>query len=354
VKKTGTLIAIFGTTVKISFWDILSSILTAAWLIMAAAFYIIYQDPTSNFNPFPPRTPVVVTFPPDTPRTQVVLPDIWTPVPDNEGDGDSAINPGVDQTAEWQLDGDQPGIATNTPVLIITARPKTSSSNTAAGQKSSGLVLPTKNPLDPISTVDNDGQMLTVTAPVGVFDNTWQNIQGVPAFAWGTIAPDQDIDHFQLYFGTKQNGKLTIRTTKMNYSWKAVKSGIYYLRLVAVAKNGRVIGKPATFLFKYDNTPPTQPEGFVPASDGGTGYPFFEWTASTDANSGMAGGYAGYSIYQGLEKKCGKAVAFTSDTHWTPVTPVEKGTTQYFCVRAFDVVGNFTNWVGPVEYTFSN
>jgi len=321
---------------------------------MAAAFYIIYQDPTSEFNPFPPRTPVVEVNPPEDTRTQVVLPEIWTPLPEDEGYTELAMDPADDQTGEWQSGSDPSGIATSTPVLIITPKPKTSSSNNATGQKYSGVILPTKNPLEQVSTVENDDQVLSVIAPVGVFDNTWQNIQAIPAFAWSATVPSEEIDHFQLYFGTKQNGKLTIRTTKMNYSWKAVKSGIYYLRLVAVAKSGRIVGKPASFLFKFDNTPPRLPEGFVTGSDGDTGYPYFEWTASTDANSGMNGGYAGYSIYQGTVKKCGKAVAFTSDTHWTPVVPVEKGTTQYFCVRALDVVGNFTNWVGPVEYTYYN
>jgi hypothetical protein len=341
--------------VKISFWDVLSTILLAAWLVMSAAFYVIYKDPTSLFNPFPPRTPVVVlTDLPENTPTKIALPEIWTPVPGEEDEPVPSFPQDSEQEQDNQVSINPNGEATNTPVVVITTRPDASMAYQNAGQKTAGLALATKSPLAPISTQFDPDQLLSVTAPVGVFDNVWQNIQSIPAFSWKTTLPVQDIDHYQLYFGTKQNGKLTIRTTKMNYHWKAVKSGIYYLRLVAVAANGRVIGKPATFLYKYDNTPPTQPEGFVPLSEGDTDHPYFEWTASTDAHSGMSGGYAGYSIYQGLEKKCGKAVAFTSDTHWTPVIPVEKGTTQYFCIRAMDAVGNFSGWVGPLAYTYSN
>lgn len=342
--------------VKISFWDVLSTIFLAAWLVMSAAFYVIYNDPTSLFNPFPPHTPMAVsaTYLPEATSTQVVLPEIWTPLPGEEGDLVSSSDPDPDETANSQ-DAFTPGeSATNTPVVVLTAKPDASQAYQNAGQNSAGLALPTRNPMAAASTQDDGGQVLTVTAPVGVFDNTWQNIQAIPAFSWGTALSVQEIDHYQLYFGTKQNGKLTIQTTKTSYHWKAVKSGIYYLRLVAVAPNGRIIGKPAAFLYKYDNTPPTQPEGFVAASESDTDHPFFEWAPSTDAHSGMTGGYAGYSIYQGLEKKCGKAVAFTSDTHWSPVIPVEKGTSQYFCIRAYDAVGNFSNWVGPLTYTYSN
>ena len=339
---------------KVSLWDILSTILFAAWLVMSAAFLIIYRDPASQFNPFPPRTQAAITYEAEFTTTQVVLPDIWTPLPEEEdagieSDEDYELVEGLDIEEE-----ESSGIPTNTPVLIITPRSSSSATGQTPVQRNYGVILPTKSPLDAVSPVDEEDQALTVIAPVGVFDNTWQNIQSIPIFSWTYSGSVQDIDHFQLYFGTKQNGKLTIRTAKMNYSWKAVKSGIYYLRLVAVGKTGKILGKPAYFLFKFDNTPPSDPDGFVTISEGDTAYPYFEWAESTDANSGMNGGYAGYSIYQGLEKKCGKAVAFTADTHWTPVTPVDTGTTQYFCVRAYDAVGNFSKWVGPVAYTRSN
>jgi hypothetical protein len=340
--------------VKISFWDILSTILLAAWLVMSAAFYVIYEDPASIFNPFPPRTPVVIveTLPSEATSTRVILPEIWTPLPESQEESETSSDPDPDEEANNQEIVTIGRSGTSTPVVVITARPDASYAYQNAGQKTTGVV--TVSPKSAAAIQDNSGNVLTVTAPVGVFDNTWQNIQAIPAFSWNTSLSIQDVDHYQLYFGTKQNGKLTIRTTKTSYHWKAVKSGIYYLRLVAVAANGKIIGKPATFLYKYDNNPPTTPESFWTENNGDTDHPFFEWAPSTDAQSGMAGGYAGYSIYQGLEKKCGKAVAFTSDTHWTPVIPVEKGTTQYFCIRAYDLVGNFTGWVGPVAYTYSN
>ena len=334
---------------KLSFWDILSAIFLAAELVMGSAFIAIYRDPTGPLNPFPPVTRHPAVLEPEVDRTMVVLPEIWTPVPDEEEDPPAGdVSDEAETTPESQT-----GPGTPTPVLVITAKPTVYKTRSVSSQSNSVINLPTKNPLEPTTEADDDASVLAVTAPIGVFDNKWQNIQSLPAFSWGFTRPVPEVDHFQLYFGTKQNGKLTIKTTKMNYSWKAVKSGIYYLRLVAVAPNGMIIGKPAAFLYKYDNTPPEPPEGFVTSSTGDTAYPYFEWNPSRDAHSGMSGGYAGYSIYQGTEKKCGKPVAFTSDSRWTPVSPVEKGATMYFCVRSMDVVGNISVWVGPIAYTYS-
>jgi hypothetical protein len=335
--------------VKASIWDIFSTILIATSLVMGSVFFIIYQYPNAKINPFPPPTQADISFLPSITPSLMTLPDIWTPIPDL----DEAANPnGLDEQSvetEWP-DGE----TTNTPVLVITQKPTTSGTQSPSEQKSSNIILPTKNPLEPTTEEEAQAQTLIVTAPIGVFNNVWQNIQSIPSFSWGTNRSVQEIDHFLVYFGTKQNGNLTIKTTKMHKTWKAATSGIYYFRILAVAKDGTVIGKPSSFLFKYDVLPPTKPTNFLTLNTGDTDLPYFTWTESKDVHSGMIGGMAGYSIYQGTIDRCGKPVAFTSATNWTPVTPVAKGATMYFCVKAMDAIGNESEWVGPVPYTVPN
>ncbi len=329
---------------KISIWDTLSIILLAASLVLAALFFHLYNNPESAVNPFPPPTPAEVVFVPSITPSTVALPEIWTPLPSETPDGSLET-----------LDGSSPTemAFTNTPVLIL---PPNDGKNASTGTppRLSGLSLPTKNPLAPTGSREADKKVLTITAPIGVFDNTWQNIQSIPSFSWSTSKSIQEIDHYLLYFGTKQNGKLSIKTSNLHYSRAAVTSGIYYFRLVAVSPKGKIVGSPSTFLFKYDDKPPSTPRNLKTDSPANTERPYFTWTESTDTHSGMIGGLAGYSIYQGSANKCGKPVAFTTVSHWTPVYPMTAETTEYFCVRAYDAIGNESNWEGPVAFTYAN
>ncbi len=335
---------------KVSFWDILSTILIAAGLVMASVFIILYKNPDSTINPFPPPTLAEVSLLPGMTATSVSLPEIWTPVPETE---ESA--PPSDQENERWMKETQTAAITNTPVLNVpTKSGKIYWKSPTPEQYAAGISLPTKNPLEPTGETDVENQMLTITAPIGVFDNTWQNIQSIPSFSWSAKKTLQEIDHYLLYFGTKQNGRLAGETVKMHYSHPAVPSGIYYFRVIAIAEDGMVIGPVSNFLFKYDDTPPLDPENFDTANNGETELPYFTWTDSADAHSGLIGGLAGYSIYQGTYNKCGKAVAFTTVPHWSPVKPLTKGTTEYFCVQAMDAVGNKSEWVGPLAYTYEN
>lgn len=335
-------------SVKPSIWDLFSAILFAASFVLVFVFYRIYQDPTSQLNPFPPPTPAETLFVPTLTPSSIALPEIWTPDPEPQAALENAAGDGTRDQAEPV----EP--ATITPVLLIPTQSVQSLTKTAGQPKQPGIMLPTKNPLAPTPKTIADDNTLIITAPIGVFNNTWQNIQSIPAFSWNTSQSIQEIDHFLLYFGIKQNGRLTIKTVKMNYNHAAVPSGIYYFRLVAIGKNGAIIGAPSSFLFKYDDTPPTPPTSLTTESTGDTNLPLITWKESKDAHSGMIGGLAGYSIYQGSSNRCGKPVAFTTVPYWTPVTPVAVGSTEYFCVKALDAVGNESKWTGPLAYTYSN
>lgn len=330
--------------VKSSFWDTLSIILLAASLVMAAGFFHLYNHPESALNPFPPPTPAEVVLVPSITPSSIALPEIWTPLPTDTPD-----------VLKETFEDLEPAVnaVTNTPVIIM---PPENGKDipTVTPPRSIGVMLPTKNPLVPTGVKEADKKILTITAPIGVFNNTWQNIQSIPSFSWSTSKSSQEIDHYLLYFGTKQNGKLSIKTSNLHFSHAAVTSGIYYFRLVAVSPKGKIVGSPSTFLFKYDDKPPAKPRNFKTDSPANTERPYFTWTESTDTHSGMIGGLAGYSIYQGQANKCGKPVAFTTVAHWTPVYPMKEGVTEYFCVRASDAIGNESDWEGPVAFTYAN
>lgn len=66
---------------KMSIWDILAIVLIAAALIIGAVILVIFVNPDSSVNPFPPPTlPPTVVIPTST-ATLVSLPPTWTPVP---------------------------------------------------------------------------------------------------------------------------------------------------------------------------------------------------------------------------------------------------------------------------------
>ncbi|GAP21338.1 hypothetical protein LTAR_01549 [Leptolinea tardivitalis] len=327
---------------KPSLWDILSTILLAASLAMGVWFFRVFNDPYSSINPFPPPTQIERPFIPSITPSLITLPEVWTEVPEiNEKETLSTISEDEARAVE----------ITNTPVLVVTEEPQ-QSATPSSKRKPSGILLPTKNPFEPTDDPLDDNKILKITAPIGVFNNVWQNIQSIPSFSWSTTRSVQEIDHFLLYFGSKQNGKLATKTGKMNQMFKAVPSGIYYFRVLAVSQNGTMIGSPSSFLFKYDDTPPSKPTSFMTTSTGDTDYPYFTWGESKDAHSGMIGGMAGYAIYQGPTARCMKPVAITTANHWTPVAPIAAGATEYFCVRAMDAIGNESDWVGPVAYTY--
>ena len=69
---------------KMSPWDILAIVFTAAALICLALILLIYANPDSGLNPFPfPTLPPTIVVPSPTP-TLLQLPPTWTPTPLSE------------------------------------------------------------------------------------------------------------------------------------------------------------------------------------------------------------------------------------------------------------------------------
>ena len=64
---------------KLSVWDILSIVVLVASFIIIGVVLVIFGNPNSSLNPFPPATfPPMIDIPTAT-ATPVVLPATWTP-----------------------------------------------------------------------------------------------------------------------------------------------------------------------------------------------------------------------------------------------------------------------------------
>jgi hypothetical protein len=66
---------------KTNLWDILSVLVITCTLVVLMVVLIIFVNPRSSINPFPPPTSVpTIDIPTSTP-TLVRLPPTWTPTP---------------------------------------------------------------------------------------------------------------------------------------------------------------------------------------------------------------------------------------------------------------------------------
>ena len=75
-------------------WNILTILILLSTICVAAVFAVIFVNPYSGINPFPPPTlPAALTFPTATPTLSLVLPPTWTPKPTSEPTATSTPRP---------------------------------------------------------------------------------------------------------------------------------------------------------------------------------------------------------------------------------------------------------------------
>jgi hypothetical protein len=336
--------------VKTSFWNFLTFILSMAGVLMAGLFFYIFNNPFSRLNPYPPPTLVSTAAIPTLTASPQSLPNLWTGTPEPElvpASADlAASSPETVETIEIE--------ATITPVILMTTETQTNEAKSAPlpTEFSDTKEVPAQA-LAPQEEITENPSEIKISAPVGVFSNTWQKLQAIPSFSWKVPDIFMDIKNYKVYFSSRMDEKPVAITTIPHYSHPAVKSGEYFLRVDAIGNNGQVLETSPYFVFRYDDTPPTEPAGFGTSDPPNTITPYFTWQPSRDEHSGMSGGLSGYAIYQGISEKCGKPVAFTSVAYWNPVNPLVGGTPEYFCIKALDAVGNESNWVGPIAFTFT-
>lgn len=66
---------------QIRLWDVLAVIVLLATIVVGVVFAMIYSDPSSSLNPFPPPTLPALLVLPSASVTPYRMPATWTPVP---------------------------------------------------------------------------------------------------------------------------------------------------------------------------------------------------------------------------------------------------------------------------------
>ncbi len=151
---------------KISFWDVLAILGVLALLIVAAGLAVVFINPQSPLNPFPPATlPARVVIPSETPTMQQ-LPPTWTVV--------------VTESTQVVL-GETPLPPAVTDANLPTLTPRPTSTNTATPTKEmTATYTQAPNQALWISQSPEDG---VVFSPGQDFDMVWR-IKNTGTLTW--------------------------------------------------------------------------------------------------------------------------------------------------------------------------
>ncbi|HPC06688.1 MAG TPA: NBR1-Ig-like domain-containing protein [Anaerolineaceae bacterium] len=151
---------------KISFWDILAILGVLALLAVAAGLAVVFLNPQSALNPFPPATlPARVVIPSETPTMQQ-LPPTWTVV--------------VTESTQVVLgETPLPPVATNDNLPTLTPRPTATSTPTPTKEMTATYTQAPNQALW-ISQSPEDGKTFS---PGEDFDMVWR-IKNTGTLAW--------------------------------------------------------------------------------------------------------------------------------------------------------------------------
>jgi hypothetical protein len=147
---------------KISFWDVLAILGVLALLVVAAGLAVVFINPQSALNPFPPATlPARVVIPSDTPTLQQ-LPATWTVVvtePTQVVLGETPLPPAVTDANMPTLTPRPTSTKTATPTKEMTATftPAPNQAMWVSQSPEDGVVLSPGQDFDMIWRIKNTG-----------------------------------------------------------------------------------------------------------------------------------------------------------------------------------------------------
>lgn len=356
--------------IKNAFWNALSIIVFLAIIAVIAFFALIFINPYSALNPFPPPTlPASLNLPTFTP-TFPQLPPTWTPGGPLEPIQGITLKPSSTPLAT------EPGaviiVNTNPPIRLPTSTftPTRSATATSAATRT-----PTNTPnltdtalaqvvtnaaLTAQARTQAAGATQTVNAMPpnpgsavethGVSNDTWQTTVSDPAFTW---TPVSGASRYYVYWGTASTGTSASTVSSASFDPDAVTPGTYYLRLRTVFPWGTRPDWSTVFIFRFDNTSPSVP-GSATETHGASSAswqntisdPAFTWPAASDTGSGVAR----YDVYFGSNPNGEIVVATPSSAAYDPAA-LSSGT-YYLRARAVDGVGNSSNWATLFEFRY--
>ncbi len=201
---------------KLSFWDILASMIMLAGLAMATIFINIFANPYSFINPFPPPTPISTLDVPTLTPSLRSLPDLWTATP--ETPGVPSITPSL-QTSTVTVTGTFLVLPTGTS----TTTPTKSQTPTKTASITPNLALTYSSLLTATSTKtpgESSGDTTPPTNPGTPYTNSTSS-DSTPDWLW-TASEDDDsgIARYQITWGSNNSCENSVYTSKSN-SWTA-------------------------------------------------------------------------------------------------------------------------------------
>lgn len=191
--------------------------------------------------------------------------------------------------------------------------------------------------------------------------NTWYNHTG-PYFDWPEAeaangasdgAGGSEVAGYYVYFGTDQDANASISgtlTTNSNYTASSLTSGTtYYLRLQTVDSAGNYSAQNwQPFIYKFDNTAPTNPTTVTADPPGytATNNFTFSWSGATDSAS-LVSEYCYKTGATGATETC------TSEASASGALAYQTGTNVFY-VRAKDTAANYASEYANASFYYSS
>ncbi|RKY26552.1 MAG: hypothetical protein DRP79_04660, partial [Planctomycetota bacterium] len=188
----------------------------------------------------------------------------------------------------------------------------------------------------------------------GAQDGVWQGSVSAPSFTWGGATDaHSNVAGYEVYWGTNPAGEPVTFTVSSSYTPPPVTAnGVYYLRVRAVDGAGNKSPVATLFDFRYDSTPPTNPntvdEGQGTASGLWTAVsePEFWWGGAHDALSDVVG----YRVYWGMSED-GVPDTWVTAPEYAPAQLHTSGV-YYLRVSTEDGAGNRSTPATLFEYRY--
>lgn len=335
---------------KLSFWDILASMVMLGGLALATIFINIFVNPYSFINPFPPPTPVASLQVPTLTPSQRSLPDLWTSTPETPG------VPSVTKvytTSTITVTGTHLVLPTGTSTSTRTASPSPSKSITNTPNRtltSIALKTATKTATDSSSS---DTTPPTTPGFPYCYDPTSDS---TPTFTWtaSTDSGGSGLKGYKITWGTDSGGNNTIYTSDTN-SWTAptiTSTGLYYMFVRAVDNAGNESPWAGPNGFNYGGA--AAPTVVTNAATGiGNSTAVLNGTVTANLSSTTVVFQYGLTAAYGTNVTLGTAVTGSIPTSVsTTISGLTPGTLYHFRAAAYNAIGG--TYGGDMTFTTSS
>ncbi len=336
---------------KLSFWDILASMVMLGGLALATIFINIFVNPYSFINPFPPPTPVASLQVPTLTPSQRSLPDLWTSTPETPGVPSVTT---VYATSTITATGTHLVLPTGTATRTRTASPSITKSITNTPNRTlTSVALKTATKTSTSSTGTSDTIPPTTPGFPYCYDPTSDS---TPTFTWtaSTDSGGSGLKGYKITWGTDSGGNNTIYTSDTN-SWTAptiTSTGLYYMFVRAVDNDGNESSWAGPNGFNYGGA--AAPTVVTNAATGiGNTTAVLNGTVTANLSSTTVVFQYGLTSAYGTNVTLGTALTGSVPTSVsTSISGLTPGTLYHFRAAAYNSVGG--TYGGDLTFTTSS